>query len=109
MGAPIGGIDAPGAPVLPVGVPIEQIRGRSPWHLAWMRLRRNRTALAFGVLFLLIVLACLAAPLWADHVAHTGPNENHITDKVLIDGRLTDVVSADGTPIGPGLHGRYLL
>ena len=51
----------------------------------------------------------LAAPLWADHVAHTGPNDNHITDKVLIDGRETDVVAPDGTPIGPGLHGRYLL
>ena len=27
-----------------------------------------------------------AAPLWAEYVAHTGPNENHITDKVMIDG-----------------------
>ena len=64
---------------------------------------------AFGALFILIVLFCLAAPLWADHVAHTGPNQNHITDKVLIDGQQTDVVSPDGTPLGPGLRGRYLL
>ena len=63
----------------------------------------------FGGCSSLIVLFCLAAPLWADHVAHTGPNENHITDKVLIDGQETDVVSPDGTPLGPGLHGRYLL
>ena len=72
-------------------------------------MRRNKVALAFGVLFVLIVLACLAAPLWADHVAHTGPNENHITDKVMIDGQQTYVVSPDGTPLGPGLHGQYLL
>ncbi|KAA0114695.1 ABC transporter permease [Mycolicibacterium sp. P9-22] len=85
------------------------IRGRSPWYLAWLRLRRNKVSIAFGVLFILIVLFCLAAPLWADHVAHTGPNENHITDVVTIDGQQTDVVSPDGTPIGPGLHGRYLL
>ena len=52
---------------------------------------------------------CLAAPLWADHVAHTGPNQNHITDKVLVGGQLTDVVAPDGTPLGPGLRGRYLL
>ncbi|MGJ6126719.1 ABC transporter permease [Mycolicibacterium sp. Y3] len=109
MGAPVGDVVVPGEPVLPVGVPPEQIRGRSPWYLAWIRLRRNRTALAFGVLFLLIVLTCLAAPLWSEHVAHTGPNENHITDKTLVDGHQTDVVSADGTPIGPGLRGRYLL
>lgn len=85
------------------------VRGRSPWHLAWIRLRRNKVALLFGVLFLLIVVFCLAAPLWADHVAHTGPNQNHITDKILIDGQPTNIVSTDGTPLGPGLRGRYLL
>lgn len=72
-------------------------------------MRRNRVALGFGVLFIAIVVLCLAAPLWADHVAHTGPDENHITDKVLISGQEEYVVSPDGTPIGPGLHGRYLL
>ena len=61
------------------------------------------------VLFVLIVLFCLAAPLWAEHVAHTGPNENHITDTVMIDGQETDVVAPDGTPLGPGLHGKFLL
>jgi len=83
--------------------------GRSPWQLAGIRLRRNRFAILFGVLFVLIVVFCLAAPLWADHVAHTGPNQNHITDKVIVGGRMTDVVSPDGTPLGPGLRGRYLL
>ena len=61
------------------------------------------------MLFVLIVVFCLAAPLWADHVAHTGPNQNHITDQVLVGGQLTDVVAPDGTPLGPGLRGRYLL
>jgi peptide/nickel transport system permease protein len=87
----------------------DTIDGRSPWQLAGIRLRRNRFAILFGVLFVLIVVFCLAAPLWADHVAHTGPNQNHITDKVLVGGRMTDVVSPDGTPLGPGLRGRYLL
>src|ERR1700712_993343 len=109
MGAPIEGLEAPGIPPLPAGVPSELVRGRSPWYLAWIRLRRNKIALGFGVLFLLIVVACLAAPLWADQVAHTGPNENHITDKVMIDGHEEYVVAPDGTPLGPGLHGRYLL
>ena len=109
MVASIGELEAPGEPPMPTGVAAEEIRGRSPWYLAWLRLRRNRVGLAFGVLFLLIVVACLAAPLWADNVAHTGPNENHITDKILIDGQETYVVSPAGTPLGPGLHGRYLL
>ncbi|MGU3502585.1 ABC transporter permease [Mycobacterium sp. C31M] len=109
MSTPSDAVEAPGEPVLPVGVPAARIRGRSPWYLAWLRLQRNKVSLAFGALFVLIVLFCLSAPLWADHVAHTGPNENHITDTVLIDGQQVDVVSPDGTPIGPGLHGRYLL
>lgn len=88
---------------------VTEVQGRSPWHLAWERLRHNKVALAFGVLFILLVLFSLAAPLWADHVAHTGPNQNHITDKILIDGQETYVVSPDGTPLGPGLRGRYLL
>ncbi len=71
---------------------VTEVQGRSPWHLAWGRLRRNKVALAFGVLFLLLVLFSLAAPLWADHVAHTGPNQNHITDKILVDGQETYVV-----------------
>ena len=83
--------------------------GRSPWQLAGIRLRHNRFAILFGLLFVLIVVFCLAAPLWADYVAHTGPNQNHITDKVLVGGRMTDVVAPDGTPLGPGLRGRYLL
>ena len=106
MVAPIDSLEAPGEPPIPTGVPASQIQGRSPWYLAWLRLRRNKVALVFGVLFVLIVLFCLAAPLWADHVAHTGPNENHITDKVMIGGQETDVVSPDGTPLGPGLHGQ---
>ena len=109
MVAPIGELEVPGEPPLPTGVPKSQIQGRSPWYLAWLRLRRNKVALVCGGVFVLIVLFCLAAPLWAEHVAHTGPNENHITEKVVINGQPTNVVAPDGTPLGPGLHGQYLL
>ncbi len=66
--------------------PSRRPRAASPWYLAWLRLRRNKVALGCGVLFVLVVLLCLAAPLWAQHVAHTGPNDNHITDTIVIDG-----------------------
>lgn len=72
-----------------------------PWRLAWRRLRRNRVALAFGVLFVLIVLFSLAAPLWADHVAHTGPNATHTLQKLEVDGEKREVVNPSGRPIGP--------
>jgi peptide/nickel transport system permease protein len=83
--------------------------GRSPWALAWRRLRRNRIALAALGLFLLIVVVCLAAPLYAHHVAHDGnvlsPNLNGTT---IVHGKVVPVMQEGGgllklgeTPIGP--------
>ena len=42
------------------GVPIV---GRSPWYLAWRRLRRNYLALFSLAVFILIVIACTLAPV----------------------------------------------
>ena len=83
--------------------------GLGPYRLALRRLRRNKAALAFGALFVLIVVLCLCAPLYADHVAHTSPNANHVTDTVVVGGVRKDVVSPTGQPIGPTWHGRFLL
>ena len=74
--------------------------GSSPWGLAWRRLRRNRLALAFLGLFVLIVLFVLAAPLWANHVADTGPNATHTLEKLTVDGETREVVNREGKPIG---------
>ena len=83
--------------------------GLGPYQLAWRRLRRNKVALFFGTIFLLVVIVCLLAPVYAHSIAHTGPNENHVTDQVRLHGKLTDVVSTGGIPIGPTWHGRFLL
>jgi peptide/nickel transport system permease protein len=77
------------------------VEGRSPWYLAYRRLRRNRVALAFGGLFVLIVGFALAAPLWANHVADTGPKTTHTLEKVTVHGEQREVVNREGKPIGP--------
>ena len=69
----------------------------------------NRFALAFGALFVAIVLLCLLAPLYAKDIAHTGPNTKHITETVSVGGKQVDVVSPTGVPIGPTWKGRFLL
>jgi peptide/nickel transport system permease protein len=69
------------------------IVGRSPWYLAWRRLRRNYFALGSLGVFVLIVIACALAPVYAEHVAKTGPNEEHVNDTVIVDGKETQVVS----------------
>ncbi|WP_211233213.1 ABC transporter permease [Solirubrobacter soli] len=83
--------------------------GIGPYALAWRRLRRNKTALAFGALFLAVVIVCLLAPVYAAHVAHTTPSANHLTEQIKLGGKLHDVVSVQGIPIGPTWHGRFFL
>jgi peptide/nickel transport system permease protein len=63
----------------------------------------------FGALFALVVLAAIGAPLYASQVARTTPSENHLTDRTVIDGKSTEVVSREGIPIGPTWRGSYLL
>ncbi len=75
--------------------------GVGPYRLALRRLRRNRVALAFGLLFLAIVVACLAAPLYAHYVAGRGPNSNDVTGTLRLNGHTVDVVSTTGIPLGP--------
>jgi peptide/nickel transport system permease protein len=74
---------------------------RGPWRIAYERFLRNRLALVFLALFILIVLFVLAAPLWADHVAHTGPNKTHTVEKLHVGGEVREVVTPEGQPIGP--------
>jgi peptide/nickel transport system permease protein len=87
----------------------ERVHGIGPWRLSLRRLRRNKAALGFGFLFVLLVAVCLAAPLWADHVAHTGPNENHLSETIQVDGETKNVVGLDGVPIGPTWQGEFFL
>jgi peptide/nickel transport system permease protein len=88
---------------------IEGEGGVGPYKLALRRLRHNRTALAFGAMFLVIVFLCLCAPLYANHIAHTTPSANHITDTIKVRGQEHDVVSPGGIPIGPTWTGKFLL
>jgi peptide/nickel transport system permease protein len=81
----------------------------SPAALALRRLRRDRAALAYGVLFGLLMLAFLGAPLYATYVAGTTPSENHLTETVTVDGEREFVVSVDGLPIGPTWQAEFFL
>src|SRR5690242_6413963 len=69
------------------------IMGRSPWYLAWRRLRRNVVALFAFFVFVLIVVCCALAPVYAHHVARSGPNAIHAGEQVRVSGKLRPVVS----------------
>jgi peptide/nickel transport system permease protein len=78
--------------------------GVGPWRLAWRRLRRNRTALFFGFLFLVIVVMCLLAPVYSHDIAHRSPIVGNVTGTVKVGGKTKDIVSPTGIPIGPTWH-----
>ncbi|MGD0386634.1 MAG: ABC transporter permease [Solirubrobacteraceae bacterium] len=73
--------------------------GIGPYRLAWRRLKRSRVSLAFGGLFLLIVVLCLLAPVYSHDIAHTGADTENYTFK--IDGKTEYVINSVGIPIGP--------
>ncbi len=76
-------------PEAPEG-PEQQIEGRSPWALAWERLRRDRVAMTSLVVIILILLFALFAPVVAWATGHP-PNEQY----------RQGGLSPDGLPVGP--------
>jgi ABC-type dipeptide/oligopeptide/nickel transport system permease subunit len=72
-------------------VAAEAIKGRGPWQLAWVRLRRDRVAVASAAVIVVIILVALLAPLIAQIVGH-GPNTQF----------RTTGLSPEGIPVGPG-------
>src|SRR6201996_831406 len=75
--------------------------GIGPYALAWRRMRRNRVSLFFGGVFLLIVLVCLLAPVYAHDFAHMGPEGGGPLATTHINGKTKSVLSLTGIPIGP--------
>jgi peptide/nickel transport system permease protein len=86
-GAQLGYVPESGEPI-PEGRKV--IQGRSPWQLAWERLRKDRAAMVSGGTIAVIILFALLAPVISSWVGH-GPNQQFI-----------DIgEDANGNPIGP--------
>ncbi len=72
-------------------LPAQAIEGRSPWLLAWRRLRHDKVAVASGVVILVLAVLALLAPVISAWVGH--PPDTPYTNAGL---------SATGLPVGPG-------
>ena len=84
-----------GATLVPPGPIATAGAGRpaGPWGLAWRRLRRDRVALASGVVFCLVVLAVTAGAPLAEKLLGHGPNDP-----------FPYAVSTSLRPVGPWTH-----
>jgi peptide/nickel transport system permease protein len=102
-GAPeLGELSAPAVPGRP------GTAGTGPWRVALRQLASNRSAVISAVVLLLIVLACLAAPIYAHDIAHTDPFGSNLDGTTVMGGRTVQVMQAStgglglgSTPIGP--------
>lgn len=91
-------------------------KSRGPWATALSRLRRDRPAVVAGAFFLLIVLACSLAPVYA-HWAGVDPFKSTLNATITIDGQEMPVMEVPKTglalgytPIGPTWRlGTYFL
>jgi peptide/nickel transport system permease protein len=73
--------------------PVVAIQGRSQWQLTWRRLRSDKVAIASMFVILLIVLFAVLAPVIA-----------HLTGHPVDQAYTNSGESADGLPVGPGVH-----
>jgi peptide/nickel transport system permease protein len=80
----------------------ESTSGRSPGQIAWMRLRKDRVALAGAAVLVVLILVAIFAPLIVKVLGHP-PNEFHQD--------LIDTAGGTLTPIGPfgGMSWDHLL
>jgi peptide/nickel transport system permease protein len=83
-------VDAPADVDQAVAGVAPRVQGRSPWLLAWQRLRRDRVAMISLVVIVLIALVAVIAPVFAGITGHP-PNQQY----------LQQGTTAAGLPVGP--------
>lgn len=71
--------------------PTDAIQGRTPWQLAWARLRQDKIAIISAIIIILIILMAVFAPL-ITHWFGTDPTKTNTNTGL----------TADGLPVGPG-------
>ena len=59
----------------PAGGDVVRVEGRTPWQLFWARFRRDKVAVAALIFIVILISAAILAPVFANHVAHRGPND----------------------------------
>jgi peptide/nickel transport system permease protein len=89
---------------------------RGPWATALRKLRQDRAAMTALLVLLLIVIACLLAPVYAARVSGVDAFASNIDGTISIDGQDQPVMQADTaglglgvTPIGPTWRAQYFL
>ncbi len=98
---PAGPLVASGGSAPPATRPSQGPPG--PWRTAFRSLRHDRVALGSLSVLVVIVTACLLAPMYAQHVAHTDPFESNINGTTVVDGETVPILAPSTTGLGLGV------
>jgi peptide/nickel transport system permease protein len=79
-----------------------------PWRTALATLRRDRVAMLSLAVFLVILVACLLAPVYEHLIAHTNAFTSHVSGTTIVNGKKVPILTNSSTglqlgvtPIGP--------
>src|SRR5215470_8343479 len=73
-----------------VGEQQKTIQGKSPWVLAWRRLRRDRASMISLGIIIFIVICAIAAPVFAAITGHGNMTQYNVIGR-----------TPEGQPVGP--------
>jgi peptide/nickel transport system permease protein len=100
-----GAIEVAGASSAPATAAVDPaVHGSAgPWRTALGQLVRNKGAMASLAVLLLIVVACLLAPLYASKVAHVDPFASNVSGTMVVDGKTQPLLAPSSTGLGLGV------
>ena len=80
-----------------------QNSANGPWATALRRLYKNTTAMIGLSAFILIVIACLMAPIYANHIAHVEAFSSNIDGTIQLGGEDVQVMQPNTEGLGLGV------
>jgi peptide/nickel transport system permease protein len=86
-----------------VVTPSAMAPARGPWRTALADLARDRTAIASFAIFVLIVVVCLLAPVYAHYIGHTDPFQSNVSGTTVVNGKTVPVLAPTTTGLGLGV------
>jgi peptide/nickel transport system permease protein len=98
-------LEAGGAATAPLAEAVDPaVHGSAgPWRTALGQLVRNKGAMISLAVLLLIIVACLLAPLYASKVAHVDPFTSNVSGTTVVNGKTEPLLAPSSTGLGLGV------
>lgn len=79
-------------------------RSTGPWRTALRTVSRDRGAVTAGAVLLLVVVACLLAPVYEKNIAHTNAFRSNVSGTTVVDGKTVPILQQSTEGLGLGVN-----